>query len=125
MSGNSHFILCALYLCLLVLCSFGHSSCYTSIKQSGVASHKQQLVGQQKKQQQFFRSMRKSARVATKKKAASLDVAADAPTKTENQQTFDWRKSLEVTTYLGLWYLFSGYYNIYNKKALNMLKLPW
>lgn len=69
--------------------------------------------------------MRKSARVATKKKAASLDVAADAPTKTENQQTFDWRKSLEVTTYLGLWYLFSGYYNIYNKKALNMLKLPW
>ena len=47
---------------------------------------------------------------------------ASAPAKTEK---FDIKKSVEVLTYLGLWYFFSGWYNIYNKKALNILKLPW
>ena len=32
---------------------------------------------------------------------------------------------LEVAGYLSLWYLFSAVYNIYNKKALNTLGLPW
>lgn len=32
---------------------------------------------------------------------------------------------LEVFTYLSLWYFFSAVYNIYNKKALNSLGLPW
>ena len=32
---------------------------------------------------------------------------------------------LEVILYLSLWYFFSAVYNIYNKKALNNLALPW
>ena len=39
--------------------------------------------------------------------------------------SFNWKKSLEVGIYLALWYFFSGWYNIYNKKALNILKMPW
>ena len=39
--------------------------------------------------------------------------------------SFNWKKSLEVGIYLTLWYFFSGWYNIYNKKALNILKMPW
>jgi len=35
------------------------------------------------------------------------------------------RKNIEIAVYLGLWYLISGYYNVYNKQALNLLKLPW
>ena len=35
------------------------------------------------------------------------------------------RNKLEVVLYLTLWYFLSAVYNIYNKKALNCLALPW
>ena len=35
------------------------------------------------------------------------------------------RNKLEVVLYLILWYFLSAVYNIYNKKALNCLALPW
>ena len=34
-------------------------------------------------------------------------------------------KAFKVFIYISLWYLISIFYNIYNKKALNLLKLPW
>lgn len=33
--------------------------------------------------------------------------------------------TLKVTAYFGLWYLFNIGYNIYNKRVLNVLPLPW
>jgi solute carrier family 35 protein E1 len=33
--------------------------------------------------------------------------------------------NIETFGYSILWYLISAFYNIYNKKALNSLKLPW
>ena len=44
---------------------------------------------------------------------------------TADNTSFFSEKNLQVFTYLSLWYLFSGFYNTYNKKALNSLKLPW
>jgi len=34
-------------------------------------------------------------------------------------------ETLTVASYFGLWYLFNIAYNIYNKKALNVLDFPW
>jgi solute carrier family 35 protein E1 len=34
------------------------------------------------------------------------------------------RKRIETVVFLGLWYVLSAYYNIYNKRALNLLSLP-
>lgn len=34
-------------------------------------------------------------------------------------------KQLELFSYLSIWYALSAVYNIYNKKALNILNLPW
>ena len=116
---NFHFTHCILFFCTLALCSFVQSSCYTHKKHlAQVYDHQKRIQKQQRKL--FFGSMK-----ATRQNAAALDVAANAPSKTKNQQDFNWKKSLEVFTYLGLWYIFSGYYNIYNKRALTMLKLPW
>jgi hypothetical protein len=35
------------------------------------------------------------------------------------------KENFKLVIYLILWYIFSGYYNILNKNALNILKLPW
>ena len=35
------------------------------------------------------------------------------------------KENFKLIIYLILWYFFSGYYNILNKNALNILKLPW
>jgi hypothetical protein len=35
------------------------------------------------------------------------------------------RDRIEVFTYITLWYILSMGYNVYNKKALNSIKLPW
>ena len=49
----------------------------------------------------------------------------DAIAKAQQPQGRKWKKAIEISIYLGLWYFFSGWYNIYNKQALNILKLPW
>ena len=41
----------------------------------------------------------------------------------EKQETL--KDRLEVFFYITLWYILSMGYNVYNKKALNTLKLPW
>ena len=107
-----------LFVCIVVLCFFVPSRCNSGKSSTLVSSQQQQLT---------FQGMKKSARIATRQKVSSLEVEANTAVvaRTQNHQTSGWKQSLEVATYLGLWYLFSGYYNIYNKKALNILKLPW
>ncbi|CAM9443748.1 unnamed protein product [Chrysoparadoxa australica] len=36
-----------------------------------------------------------------------------------------WKNSAKVAAYFGLWYLLNVGYNIYNKKTLNMISIPW
>ena len=111
-------------LSFLVLCCFALSSGYpNSGKFIPECSQRHQSLEQNTSQ--FLRIMKKDARTRTGLKAASLDVVANDVTKAKDRHNFNWKKSLEVSAYLGLWYLFSGYYNIYNKRALTILKLPW
>ena len=110
-------------LSFLVLCCFAQSSGYPNSKIILESSQRYQSLEQDTTQ--LLRVMKKHARTRTGLKGASLDVVADDVTKAKDKHDFNWKKSLEVSTYLGLWYLFSGYYNIYNKRALTILKLPW
>ena len=57
--------------------------------------------------------------------SSTSDNKREIVAKAADSKIFDVKKSIEVLTYLGLWYLFSGYYNIYNKQSLNILKMPW
>lgn len=70
--------------------------------------------------------------VATKRgvtKKGSLKLAADssgskgADVSSEGKSGLG--ETLQVGTYFALWYLFNIAYNIYNKKALNVLDYPW
>lgn len=60
--------------------------------------------------------------------ASTLDASDDQeepvalPVKTEGKAPVG---TLKVTAYFGLWYLFNIGYNIYNKRVLNVLPLPW
>ena len=57
------------------------------------------------------------------KAGVSITAAAMSTKKSSGQS--DLKKAVEIMIYLGLWYYISGWYNIYNKQALNTLKLPW
>jgi hypothetical protein len=58
-----------------------------------------------------------------RKAGVSITAAAMSTKKSSGQS--DLKKAVEIMIYLGLWYYISGWYNIYNKQALNTLKLPW
>jgi hypothetical protein len=59
------------------------------------------------------------------KKSESEAIAMCVPTVAAEVKKETIFQKLEVFVYLGLWYIISAYYNVYNKKALNSLKLPW
>lgn len=71
------------------------------------------------------------APVASKRaaKKGGLKLAADASgskvAESSEGESSGLAETLKVGTYFALWYLFNIAYNIYNKKALNVLAYPW
>ncbi|CAM9828434.1 unnamed protein product [Chrysoparadoxa australica] len=57
--------------------------------------------------------------------AEPVSVPVAVPAAVEEKTQGSLLHSLKIGSYFGLWYLFNIGYNIYNKRALNMLPLPW
>ena len=89
---------------------------------SGLANHRKQVVSRSK----LYLSPSDSA--SSQKAPMPMHITALAATQkstavAEKQETL--KDRLEVFFYITLWYILSMGYNVYNKKAMNTLKLPW
>ncbi|CAM9417135.1 unnamed protein product [Discosporangium mesarthrocarpum] len=57
--------------------------------------------------------------------APTPPVTPPTPVVEEAKEEGGLQAKLQVASYFGLWYLFNIGYNIYNKRVLNMLPIPW